>query len=137
MFELLTVKEHLEIFWDFKSTNPDQSKRRSEIDKLIEDVGLDDRQNTLASQLSGGNMRKLSAALALVGGSKLIIFDEPTSSLDLSSRRKIWSMLKQYKKDRIILLTTHCMDEADILADRIAIMAKGRISCLGSPLFLK
>lgn len=82
-------------------------------------------------------MRKLSAALALCGGSKLIIFDEPSSGLDLTSRRRIWSMLKQYKKDRIILLTTHCMDEADILSDRIAIMTKGKISCLGSPLFLK
>jgi ATP-binding cassette subfamily A (ABC1) protein 3 len=67
----------------------------------------------------------------------MIIFDEPTSSLDLSARRTIWNMLKEYKKDRIILLTTHYMDEADILGDRIGILAKGRISCLGSSLFLK
>lgn len=63
--------------------------------------------------------------------------DEPTSSLDLNNRRKIWTMLKEYKKDRIILLTTHYMDEADILGDRIGIMAHGKISSLGSSLFLK
>ena len=64
-------------------------------------------------------------ALSLVGGSKLIIMDEPTSSLDLSARRRVWNMLKEYKKDRIIILTTHYMDEADVLGDRIGIMCKG------------
>ena len=76
-------------------------------------------------------------ALALCGGSKLIILDEPTSSLDLTARRRVWNMLKEHKKDKIILLTTHYMDEADILGDRIGIMAEGQISCLGSSLFLK
>ena len=75
--------------------------------------------------------------MSFVGGSKLIIMDEPTSSLDLSARRKIWTMLKEYKKDRIILLTTHYMDEADILGDRIGVMTQGKITCLGSSLFLK
>jgi ABC-type multidrug transport system ATPase subunit len=137
LFELLTTEEHLDIFYDFKSPDENPERKKAEIEKLIVEVGLEDRRNTFASNLSGGNMRKLSAALALCGGSKLIIFDEPSSGLDLTSRRRIWSMLKQYKKDRIILLTTHCMDEADILSDRIAIMTKGKISCLGSPLFLK
>ena len=63
--------------------------------------------------------------------------DEPTSSLDLTARRKVWNMLKEYKKDRIILLTTHYMDEADILGDRISIMAEGDVQCTGSSLFLK
>ena len=75
--------------------------------------------------------------MAFVGGSKLIIMDEPTSSLDLSARRLLWTMLKKYKKDRIVLLTTHYMDEADILGDRIGVMAEGRISALGTSLFLK
>jgi ATP-binding cassette, subfamily A (ABC1), member 3 len=66
-----------------------------------------------------------------------VLLDEPTSGLDLSARRHLWNMLKEYKKDRIILLTTHYMDEADILGDRIAIMNKGRPDCIGSPLFLK
>jgi len=63
--------------------------------------------------------------------------DEPTSSLDLNARRHIWTMLKEYKKDRIILLTTHYMDEADILGDRVGVMTKGKIAALGSTLFLK
>lgn len=63
--------------------------------------------------------------------------DEPTSSLDLTARRKVWNMLKEYKKDRIILLTTHYMDEADILGDRIGIMVKGKITALGTSLFMK
>jgi ATP-binding cassette subfamily A (ABC1) protein 3 len=137
LFELLTVREHLEIFYDFKGGDPDQKKKDAEIDKLIGDVGLEDKADYLASKCSGGNQRKLSAVLALCGGSKLIFFDEPTSSLDLNNRRKIWTMLKEYKKDRIILLTTHYMDEADILGDRIGIMAHGKISTLGSALFLK
>ena len=103
----------------------------------MKDVGVDDKRNALAYQLSGGNKRKLSVAIALCGGSKFVLLDEPTSGMDLSARRQLWNMLKSQKKDRIILLTTHYMDEADILGDRIAIMAKGKISCVGSSIFLK
>jgi ATP-binding cassette, subfamily A (ABC1), member 3 len=76
-------------------------------------------------------------AIALIGGSKLVLLDEPTSGMDLSSRRTLWNMLKNYKQGRIIILTTHYMDEADILGDRIGIMAEGKLICLGSSLFLK
>lgn len=65
------------------------------------------------------------------------MLDEPTSGMDTASRRKLWDMLKRYKQDKIIILTTHYMDEADILGDRIAIMAEGRVVCTGSSLFLK
>lgn len=90
-----------------------------------------------ANQLSGGNRRKLSVAIALCANSKFVLLDEPTSGMDLSARRGLWEMLKTYKKDRIIILTTHYMDEADVLGDRIGIMAKGSLMCLGSSLFLK
>lgn len=76
-------------------------------------------------------------AIALIGGSRLVLLDEPTSGLDLGARRKLWNMLKSYKNNRIIILTTHYMDEADILGDRIGIMSNGEIICLGSSLFLK
>jgi ATP-binding cassette subfamily A (ABC1) protein 3 len=76
-------------------------------------------------------------AIALVGGSKLVLLDEPTAGMDLSARRKLWNMLKTYKNNRIIILTTHYMDEADILGDRIGIMTDGQLICLGSSLFLK
>ena len=82
-------------------------------------------RDTVAENLSGGSRRKLSVAIALIGGSKLVLLDEPTAGLDLTARRKLWNMLKNYKHNRIIILTTHYMDEADILGDRIGIMTAG------------
>ena len=75
--------------------------------------------------------------MALCGNSRLVIFDEPTAGMDLTARRQLWNMLKKNRKGRIILMTTHYMDEADILGDRIAIMANGSLTCLGSGPFLK
>ena len=91
----------------------------------------------MAKDLSGGNKRKLCVALAMVADSKLVILDEPTSGMDLTARRRLWDMLKDYKEDRIIILTTHNMDEADLLGDRIGIMNSGRLVCLGGSVFLK
>ena len=76
-------------------------------------------------------------AIALCGGSKFVLLDEPTSGLDISARRQLWNMLKEHKKDRVILLTTHYMDEADILGDRIGVMHNGKMTCLGTSMFLK
>jgi len=104
---------------------------------MLKDIKLNDHENVIAKNLSEGSKRKLSVAIALIGGSKLVLLDEPTSGMDLSSRRTLWNMLKNYKQGRIIILTTHYMDEADILGDRIGIMAEGRLICLGSSLFLK
>ena len=123
LFDLLTPREHLDIFYDFKGGDP--SRKKQEINKLIEDVDLSIDQHKNAHMLSCGTKRKLSVSIALCGGSKLILLDEPTAGMDLGARRKLWDMLKSYKKDRIILLTTHYMDEADVLADRIGIMCKG------------
>lgn len=87
--------------------------------------------------MSGGQKRKLSVAIAMIGDSKIVLLDEPTSGMDTSSRRRLWEMLKKNKNDRIVILTTHYMDEADILGDRISIMAEGKVQCTGSSLFLK
>lgn len=73
----------------------------------------------------------------MIGNSKIVILDEPTSGMDTSSRRRLWEMLKENKNGRIVILTTHYMDEADILGDRIGIMAEGKLKCCGSSLFLK
>ena len=111
--------------------------KEEEIRKLVKDTGLTIDQNKCAYSLSGGNKRKLSVAIALTGGSRFILLDEPTAGMDLGARRNLWDMLKSYKRDRIVILTTHYMDEADVLGDRIGIMAKGQLMCLGSSLFLK
>ncbi|CAK9183967.1 unnamed protein product [Ilex paraguariensis] len=100
-------------------------------------VGLADKLNTLVRDLSGGMKRKLSLGIALIGNSKVIVLDEPTSGMDPYSMRLTWQLIKRLKKGRIILLTTHSMDEADVLGDRIAIMANGSLKCCGSSLFLK
>jgi ATP-binding cassette, subfamily A (ABC1), member 3 len=135
LFDYLTPKEQLSIFYDFKLGH--KVGKDKEISDLIRDVGLEEDQDKPANSLSGGNRRKLSVAIALCGGSKLVLLDEPTAGMDLGARRGLWDMLKSYKTDRIIILTTHYMDEADVLGDRIAIMAQGELKCLGSSLFLK
>ena len=80
---------------------------------------------------------QLSVGIALIGDSKVVILDEPTSGMDPYSRRSTWNILQRNKAGRIILLTTHFMDEADILADRIAVMKTGKLQCVGSSTFLK
>jgi ATP-binding cassette subfamily A (ABC1) protein 1 len=131
----LTVQEHLEIFCAIKGVAP--SLVASEVTKIIVDVGLTEKVNVFSSKLSGGMKRKLSVAIALIGGSKVVFLDEPTSGMDPYSRRSTWNILQNAREGRVILLTTHFMDEADILGDRIAIMGNGRVQCSGSPLFLK
>ena len=75
--------------------------------------------------------------MAFIGGSKIILLDEPTSGMDTYARRLLWEMIKKYKKNRLIILTTHFMDEADFLGDRIGIMSDGELVVCGSSLFLK
>lgn len=125
----------MDIFYDFKGGDP--ALKQKEIDDLIKDVGLTLDQDKRAGSLSGGNKRKLSVAISLCGGSKLVLLDEPTAGMDLGARRDLWNMLKNYRRDKIIILTTHYMDEADVLGDRIGIMAQGKMMCLGTSLFLK
>jgi ATP-binding cassette subfamily A (ABC1) protein 3 len=79
----------------------------------------------------------LQVGLAMIGGSRVVFLDEPTCGLDPQSRRNVLELLKAFKSGRVIVLTTHYMDEADILCDRIAIMSEGRLQCCGSSLFLK
>lgn len=123
LFEFLTPEEHLSIFYDFKGG--DLSKKDKEIEDLIQDVGLQEDRNRPAGYLSGGSKRKLSVAIAMCAGSKLVLLDEPTAGMDITARRALWEMLKNYRRDKIIILTTHYMDEADVLGDRIGIMAHG------------
>lgn len=135
LFPELTVKEHLEIFADLKGVSEDSKEKA--VTEMVDEVGLADKLNTVVKALSGGMKRKLSLGIALIGNSKVIILDEPTSGMDPYSMRLTWQLIKRKKKGRIILLTTHSMDEADVLGDRIAIMANGSLKCCGSAIFLK
>lgn len=110
---------------------------RNEILRISEYVGLKNELNKVSKSLSGGMKRRLSVAMAFIGDSKIIILDEPTSGLDPYNRRSLWELIRNYKSGRTIILTTHHMEEADALSDRIVVMNQGRVKCCGSPLFLK
>uniref|UniRef100_A0A7S3ZF35 ABC transporter domain-containing protein n=1 Tax=Lotharella globosa TaxID=91324 RepID=A0A7S3ZF35_9EUKA len=135
LFDLLTVREHLWLYAKIKGIPKDEIE--TAIQTAIEQVGLTEKVDTYSKNLSGGMKRKLSVGIALIGGSHTVILDEPTSGMDPYSRRSTWEMLKRAKLERVVILTTHFMDEADQLGDRIAIMHLGNIKCCGSSLFLK
>nr|XP_020447202.1 retinal-specific ATP-binding cassette transporter [Monopterus albus] len=135
LFKHLTVAEHILFYSLLKGRTEAEAKR--EVEDMLIDLGLPHRRNAEAQNLSGGMQRKLSVAMAFVGGSKVIILDEPTSGVDPYSRRSIWDLLLKYRAGHTVILSTHHMDEADLLSDRIAIISKGQLHCCGSPLFLK
>ncbi|GAB5368054.1 hypothetical protein AAMO2058_001284900 [Amorphochlora amoebiformis] len=136
LWDYLTVEEHLLCYGRIKGVRP-LSALKEQVSKLIEEVGLTEKRRELSKGLSGGMKRKLSVAIALMGGSRVVFMDEPTSGMDPYSRRSTWDMLKKAKESRVVILTTHFMDEADYLGDRIGIMHSGEIVACGSSLFLK
>uniref|UniRef100_A0A673G6R2 ABC transporter domain-containing protein n=1 Tax=Sinocyclocheilus rhinocerous TaxID=307959 RepID=A0A673G6R2_9TELE len=131
----LTVEEHILFYSLLKGR--DRKEAMQEVENMLEDLGLPHKRDEEAQNLSGGMQRKLSVAMAFVGGSKVVILDEPTSGVDPYSRRSIWDLLLKYRTGRTVILSTHHMDEADLLSDRVAIISKGKLHCSGSPLFLK
>eukprot|EP00002_Diphylleia_rotans_P030496 TRINITY_DN6270_c0_g1_i4.p1 TRINITY_DN6270_c0_g1~~TRINITY_DN6270_c0_g1_i4.p1 ORF type:complete len:1633 (-),score=415.86 TRINITY_DN6270_c0_g1_i4:245-5143(-) len=135
LWDDLTVEEHIELFAALKGVPPHEQKQH--VAERIKEVGLDEKLGSYSRTLSGGQKRKLCVAIAFTGGTKLIFLDEPTSGMDPFSRRAIWDLLQNLKSGRTIVLTTHFMDEADLLGDRIAIMSRGRLAACGSSLYLK
>ncbi|XP_072296815.1 retinal-specific phospholipid-transporting ATPase ABCA4-like [Eucyclogobius newberryi] len=135
LFNHLTVEEHILFYSLLKGRSQDQAQQ--EVEDMLLDLGLPHKRDDEAQNLSGGMQRKLSVAMAFVGGSKVVILDEPTSGVDPYSRRSIWDLLLKYRSGRTVILSTHHMDEADLLSDRIAIISQGHLYCCGSPLFLK
>ncbi|XP_047223624.1 retinal-specific phospholipid-transporting ATPase ABCA4 isoform X2 [Girardinichthys multiradiatus] len=135
LFNHLTVEEHILFYSLLKGRTPEEAQ--TEVENMLLDLELPHKRDEEAQNLSGGMQRKLSVAMAFVGGSKVVILDEPTSGVDPYSRRSIWDLLLKYKTGRTVILSTHHMDEADLLSDRIAIISQGQLCCCGSPLFLK
>ncbi|XP_078506456.1 retinal-specific phospholipid-transporting ATPase ABCA4 [Lissotriton helveticus] len=135
LFHHLTVAEHILFYAQLKGKSKEKAEK--EMEGMLEDVGIPQKRDEEAQHLSGGMQRKLSVALAFVGEAKVVVLDEPTSGVDPYSRRSIWDLLLKYRQGRTIILSTHHMDEADLLGDRIAIISQGKLYCSGSPLFLK
>jgi ABC-2 type transport system ATP-binding protein len=126
MYPKLTVAELLDLFRSFYP-------RTRPTDELIEAFGLGERRNALSQVLSGGQRQRLGVALSLVNDPELIFLDEPTTGLDPAARRSLWDLVRGFKAEgRSVLLTTHYMEEAEILCDRLAIMDHGRILEMGA-----
>ncbi|NXJ80395.1 ABCAA protein, partial [Trogon melanurus] len=134
-FEVLTVKENLKTFAEIKGIKSKEVER--EVQNVLELLDISNIQDTQADKLSGGQKRKLSIGIAMLGNPQVLLLDEPTSGLDPLSRHQVWSLLKEHRAGRVILFSTQFMDEADILADRKAFISHGRLKCVGSSLFLK
>ena len=127
-FERLTAREQIRTFASLYGV----PARRA--DEMLGIVGLDEQAGTKAEQLSGGQAQRLSIACSLVHDPELVFMDEPTGALDPQARRNLWDLLRQINADgRTVVLTTHHMDEAETLCDRVAIMDHGEILKLGAP----
>ncbi|XP_058169397.1 phospholipid-transporting ATPase ABCA3-like [Anopheles ziemanni] len=134
-YSFLNCREHVEFFGCLRGLSLEDA--RKEAVDVMKKVNLMDKSEAFVHTLSGGMKRRLSLANAIIGNTKLLILDEPTSGLDPESRRDIWDLLLKLRRDHTILLTTHFMEEADILGDWIAIMEYGELVAFGTPLFLK
>lgn len=135
LWECLTCEETLLFYARLKGISPKEEKRH--VHEILREVGLGDVINRQAGNLSGGMKRRLSIAIAIVGNCEAVFLDEPTTGLDPETRRYIWDIIIKYKQGRSMILTTHSMEEADIICSRIGIMSRGRLKCLGTPLHLK
>ncbi|XP_027982024.1 ATP-binding cassette sub-family A member 7 isoform X2 [Eumetopias jubatus] len=135
LFDMLSVDEHIWFYGRLKGLSA--AAVRPEQARLLQDVGLVPKRGAQTRHLSGGMQRKLSVAIAFVGGSRVVILDEPTAGVDPASRRSIWELLLKYQEGRTLILSTHHLDEAELLGDRVAVVAGGRLCCCGSPLFLR
>lgn len=133
--EHLNAWENLSLMGRIHGLAKEEVKKRS--GELLEMVGLTKRAKEQVRQFSGGMKRRLSIAMALVSGPQVLFLDEPTLGLDPQSRRGIWEHIAELKGRKTILLTTHYLEEADALADRIAIIDEGKIAALGTPQELK
>ncbi|CAN1262520.1 ABC transporter A family member 2, partial [Linum perenne] len=135
LWDALSGQEHLHLFATLKGLPPASVK--TVVEELLVKVKLTDAASVRARSYSGGMKRRLSVAIALIGDPKIVILDEPTTGMDPISRRQVWDVIQEAKKGRAIILTTHSMEEADVLGDRISIMAKGRLRCIGTSIRLK
>ncbi|RLO07401.1 hypothetical protein DYB28_004655, partial [Aphanomyces astaci] len=138
LIDLLTVREHLELFASIKGV-PSKHICDTVKDKM-DQMNLNDFEHKLAGTLSGGNKRKLSVAIALIGSPPIIFLDEPSTGMDPVSRRFMWDVIADIStrsKESTILLTTHSMEECEALCTRVGIMVGGRLRCVGSIQHLK
>lgn len=133
---LLTATEHLQLYARLRGV-PEQDVKQV-VDSLILRMNLSEYRNRCAGGYSGGNKRKLSTAIALVGNPPIVFLDEPTTGMDPKARRFLWNIITGIVKEgRTVILTSHSMEECENLCSRLGIMVNGQFKCLGSPQHLK
>ena len=144
LYKNMTVMEHLLFYGELKDGRADSKLKllslKKHANELLQKVHLVSKKNALTKNLSGGQKRKLQLAISFIGKvSEVIIIDEASSGVDSLARRQIWELLleQKKKKNKTIIITTHYLDEAEVLGDKIAIMNNGRLKCFGSSLFLQ
>lgn len=124
----LTVRENLELIATIYGIKNASEK----INKTIKEFGLQEKENVLCKKLSGGQLRRVSVALAIIGEPKILFLDEPTLGLDVKARKILWDIITSLKNKMTIILTTHYLEEVESLADKIAIISRGSIKAQGS-----
>ncbi|XP_028991900.1 uncharacterized protein abca12 [Betta splendens] len=137
LFDHLTTEEHLLLYAQVKAPHWSAGELHEQVRSILEETGMHAHRHKLVGTLSGGMKRKLSISIAFIGGSRLVVLDEPTTGVDPCSRRSIWDIVIQNKRHRTIIMSTHHLDEAEVLSDRIAFLERGGLKCCGSPFYLK
>lgn len=129
LYDTMTVEEHLRVYSLIKPIHFEtEAKRQEHIEDIIRMLNIEDERMKKAKELSGGNKRKLSIAIAILGNPEILIFDEPTSGLDPLSRIHVWEIFETLRSMKsTIILTTHHLDEAEKLSDRICVIEKGSV----------
>eukprot|EP00439_Symbiodinium_sp_Y106_P066569 s30_g10.t2 len=136
LWEFLTGREHLLFFGRVKGVP--EAELNARVNNLLYRLGLDGQDaDRKAVEYSGGMKRKLSLAIALIGRSPLLFLDEPSAAVDAGAKRHLWKVIRMRSRDQTVVLTTHSMEEAEALCNRIAIQVRGQLRCLGTPLHIK
>ena len=131
LWETLTAREHLSFYARLKRLSG--ANLTKAVDSALKSVNLFDVANKRAGQFSGGMKRRLSCAISLIGEPAVTYLDEPSTGLDPASRRQLWGTIADAKQGKAVVLTTHSMEEAEILCDRLGIFIDGRLACVGPP----
>lgn len=124
----LTVRENLELI----ASIYDVQNKNEKIDSIILKFGLKEKEHFRCSKLSGGQLRRVSIALAMITEPQILFLDEPTLGLDVKSRKILWDIIKELKNSLTILLTTHYLEEVEFLADRIGVISRGQLKAIGT-----
>lgn len=129
LWKVLSVEEHLYFYGRLKNLSGRALK--DAVESSLESVQLTSARKRQARRLSGGMRRRLSVSVALIGGPQFIMLDEPSTGLDILAREKLWNSIEKAKEGKVIILTTHSLEEAETLSDRVAIISNGQLKCIG------